>query len=150
GNTTDASPKQELAAMQELFYRSCRFAQHQVNLAGTAGEHQAESVLATALLHNNKQLADIHHFEPIRAEAENRADLHPFSRDMAGISSNVLNTANSGEFGTAIGIPSYWKTDADLPGSALQFVPERIEQVHGALALSSVIVLLSLIAWLIT
>jgi hypothetical protein len=149
--TGDAASAQELAAAEQQFYRACRHAQYRLALAGHGRQVPARSALLSTLLQNNKQLAEASHFEKTRADAENIAALHPLSADTAGEEPvSLLATGGARDCQDLSGTPTYWLLPEGAAGQALRFTPLRLQQLRRAFALSSVVVMLCLIAWLVT
>src|SRR5262249_1291421 len=122
--------------------RYCRLAKLRLaapNRATNAAELAAWLVRLQDL---NRQKAGEHHFEPVRAQAEERADASP----AAGNSADALNIGTSA-FVDADGIPTYWQASPGSSGPRLQLAAVEQEKSRQAFALTGLLVLLCLIAW---
>jgi len=90
-------------------------------------------------------------FERIRVEAEKKAGARqdgPFSR--AVHDSFPWKWMDTQRFAADRGTPTIWRVTNDLNGPRLQLVSSQIEQRQRAIALSVLIGLLCLVAWLVT
>jgi len=147
----DSLLEQQLLSAQESFYRYTSQAQLALarKAAPVAGGGTTNSARLEELLTQNKQLAQGHHFERIRALAESQATL--FFRSPEAIAKDRANRSQGSDFfcqeWVEQGTPSYWEaaTSDGLP--QIQLIALEVQQTQRAFGLTGLILVVFLIAW---
>lgn len=180
GRDREGAVRQQLAALQKRFYESSRYANQGLNAAKTLLREEEpnysrltsrleqldESNLdfldkLKELQNQNRQLAQAHGFEDLRARAERQAQsggppepltsLYPLAQvpDATGLEGSRLPGTRSGVL-PAFGTPMHWQGDPDSALPRVHLTPLRTGQTKRAFAASLLLLVLLLVAWIVS
>src|SRR5439155_2122934 len=136
----EAPQAQQLAAVQQQFYAYCQFAQMRLEGRERAGDTVALAAWLDRLQQLNEQLAASHHFEAVRAQAEERAKASP-------LVTRSSIAFNAGCYRAEAGLPSYWQANAGAPVPRVHLAAAEEDKARQRFGLSALLLLLCLIAW---
>jgi hypothetical protein len=145
--TTDKTTASALARAQEQFYRSCSHAQEGFSLPEGQQDGAALAARLAALKDTAVQLAKTGRFEAVRAEAERQANTAPAATTQ---DRGLWILPDAPEFVSGTGTPTIWLVTDNSADAQVHLVSFRGQQMQRSLAISLLIGLLGLIAWLVT
>jgi hypothetical protein len=145
--TPDKTTASALARAQEQFYRSCSHAQEGFSLPEGQQDGAALAARLAALKDTAVQLAKTGRFEAVRAEAERQANTAPAATTQ---DRGLWILPDAPEFVSGTGTPTIWLVTDNSADAQVHLVSFRGQQMQRSLAISLLIGLLGLIAWLVT
>jgi hypothetical protein len=153
--------EKSLLAAQERFYRYCEFAEHRPVPPNSENNANADETdpreRLQKLQQTNKELAQSHDFETIRLQAEHSVNgltvrSLPWERSESSGELKGLHCADNrkGYFLSEQGTPTYWQPAEGNTPFRLQLKALRVEEDQHRLGISSLLIVLLLIAWLLS
>jgi hypothetical protein len=143
----EGTAREQLIQVQQQFYRLCRYADHELDLArgdlpDTGPQGQALSEWLQELRRQNVELAQAHQFDDLRAQAEKLAP--PFESDAAAGSEPA--SVSPGPLLPTPGLATYWHSEAGTT-PALMLTGAQERQSQWAWSMSVILVLVLAFVW---
>jgi hypothetical protein len=147
----EQSSEHDLDKAQLGFYRYCRYAEYHLGISSSKKGGSGEAFQLTTLLAANKRLAESMRFEERRAAAEHAAGTRG---SMSGTEQPVLeppqDRSELDEIFSSKGVPVFIgaATETEIP--TLRLVAANARETERRLALSALLVVISLSAWMVS